>query len=82
MALFFSKLVAYTFLFWLPFYIKNAKRKDLYTVHKCIPILHYMHTVYLRTYTCIPVSTDEYTVTVFESAWLASMFDVGGIVGK
>eukprot|EP00045_Choanoeca_perplexa_P006770 m.58585 g.58585 ORF g.58585 m.58585 type:complete len:488 (+) comp13776_c0_seq1:64-1527(+) len=49
-SLFFGKLVAYTFLFWLPYYIKNT-----------------------------PIG--GHTLTSAQSAYLSTLFDVGGIVG-
>lgn len=39
LCLFFSKLVAYTFLYWLPFYIKQT-RKFLNFLHYTSPVSH------------------------------------------
>ena len=49
--LFFSKLVSYTFMDWLPFYIKNTAIGGTY-------------------------------YSTAESAYLATLFDVGGIAGS
>ena len=53
LALFFNKLVSYTFLFWLPFYVKDSREFTVATLSLCftcsfaasIDATMYMYTV-------------------------------------
>lgn len=76
LALFFAKLVSYTFLYWLPLYISSSSeylclftsivQDRSYSISKLTLIFSYFHTA-------------KYSPS--ESADLSTLFDVGGIAG-
>ena len=75
LSLFFCKLVAYTFLFWLPNYINTSKRMNHVTPSFEFNILTSL-TVFVFVFCAAEFETDAST-----SAYLSSFFDIGGIFG-
>ena len=86
-ALFFSKLVSYAFLFWLPFYIKNTSELPQ-VIWSCMCIhLHTRIMFFSLLLLLIPVLHSHSTgigphcLNTFQSGALATMFDVGAMIG-
>ena len=94
-ALFFNKLVSYTFLYWLPLYVKATRTyvcaracimSSLVLFYGCIKATcvcqrHIMCICVLNSCTFHCFGADD-NLTGAESDWLSTAFDVGGIVGK
>ena len=68
-ALFFNKLVSYTFLFWLPLYIKNTRMS---IIEHCV--VYFIYRVHF--------DLSDSDLSGKESDWLSTAFDVGGILGE
>ncbi|CAG2114346.1 unnamed protein product, partial [Medioppia subpectinata] len=64
--LFFSKLVTYTFMYWLPLYINNSS------------LFYHSSIIYLITNLCYLLAVK---VSPSQSAYLSISFDIGGTVG-
>ena len=65
-ALFFAKMVAYTFLFWLPYYVRYHRK-----------MMHYSdHLLFITT-----IAIGGRYLEDQKSDLLATLYDVGGIVG-
>lgn len=70
LCLFFSKLVSYTFLYWLPLYIRSSSKFNFFYGNlKFLPNRKCFKNFILATY------------SPEKSADLSTLFDVGGIVG-
>lgn len=73
LCLFFSKLVSYTFLFWLPMYIQSSSK---YKFQVWLLIFARSNTIFVNI-----CNTRSATLGAALSADLSTLFDVGGIVG-
>ena len=73
LALFFNKLVSYTFLFWLPLYVKLTRK----------PVMEGEGDTGEGEYITLHaiVSFSDSNLSGPESDWLSTFFDVGGIIG-
>ena len=68
LALFFNKLVSYTFMFWLPFYVKATRELERNDKTQCkLPP---------------PLSSLDANLSAIQSDWLAILFDVGSLLGQ
>ncbi|XWS49672.1 hypothetical protein CRYUN_Cryun12cG0023200 [Craigia yunnanensis] len=74
LCLFFSKLVAYTFLYWLPFYLSQTESETIKFLCICKLFSRLFDSVVLQKL------VGEY-VSVKSAGNLSTLFDVGGIFG-
>lgn len=72
-SLFFAKLVAYTFLFWLPYYL--AYHRELLSVSYCLSASPYSLNLVITAINNVYVGHQNADL-------LSTLYDVGGIIGK
>ncbi len=74
--LFFTKLISYTFLDWLPYYIKYTRTRSISCFH-CIGM-----GVYSIDWFCLcDAAIDGVYLSTTQAAYLSTFFDVGGVIG-
>ena len=79
LALFFSKLVNYTFLYWLPTFLKETGKTDVLTnisIRCCLIAYHFENTLSLIHHFHVGVN-----VSGEEAAQISTYFDIGSIIG-
>lgn len=81
LALFFNKLVSYTFLFWLPFYVKKSRKSSDFLSH-CASVGHSTRDCDLHCCMTPVLFLLDPSMSSEESDWLSTLFDVGGIIGE